>query len=69
MSVYVSRPVSPGTIRWGAERILAMHTEPEATDRVTGRCGQCQPDGRCDLLHWARMVLAADDLDAGQRAG
>ncbi len=69
MSVYVSRPVSPGTIRWGAERVLTMHTEPEATDRVTGRCRQCRPDGRCDLLQWARAVLAAGEVHAGQRVG
>lgn len=69
MSVYGSRPVSSATIRWGAERILAMHTEADTTDGVTGRCGQCQPDGRCDLLQWARTVLAAGELHAGRRAG
>ncbi len=69
MSVYVSRPVSTGTIRWGAERVLAMHTESEATDRATGRCRQCQPDGRCGLLHWARTVLAAGEVEAGRRVG
>lgn len=56
-------PVSPGTMRWAAERVLDMHVEPAEADRTTGRCGQCQPDGRCRMFHWARLVLAV-----GQRS-
>jgi hypothetical protein len=58
MISYVDHPVSQGTMRWTAERVLDMHVERAEADRTTGRCGQCQPDGRCRMLHWARLVLA-----------
>ena len=54
----VDRPVSAGTVLWAAERVIAMHDEPPTDDRATGSCERCRPDGRCDLLHWARLAIA-----------
>ena len=58
MSTRGDQAVTFGTIRWAAERVLDMHFEQADVDRTTGLCGQCQPDGRCRLLQWARVVLA-----------
>jgi hypothetical protein len=68
MTGYVDHPVSPGTMRWAAERVLDMHVERVEADRTTGRCGQCQPDGRCRMLHWARVVLPVGPLIVSETA-
>ena len=60
MSTYADQAVSFGAVRWAAERVLAMHVEHGDADRTTGQCGQCQPDGRCTMLQWARVVLAVE---------
>ena len=60
MTTDIDLPVSSGTIRWAAERVLDMHVTLPTADRATGRCEQCRPDGRCDLLDWARLTLAGE---------
>jgi hypothetical protein len=35
-----------------------MHAAQPEADRATGRCAQCQRNGWCDMLHWARLTLA-----------
>ena len=57
MNTDIDLPVSSGTIRWAAERVLDMHVTLSGVDRATGRCERCQPDRRCDLLDWARLTL------------
>ncbi len=64
MSAYADPRVSPNVIRWAAEQVLDMHADPVTDQPRTGRCAQCQPDGSCGLLHWARLVLvAAESVD------
>ena len=58
MNTDIDLPVKPDTIRWAAERVLDMHVGQAGVDRATGRCGQCRPDGWCDLLRWAQLTLA-----------
>lgn len=69
------------TVLWLARQIVRQHTEQpatvEAADPATGhqsrypthaagRCAQCQPDGTCRMLGWARAELGAQrPLDAG----
>ena len=64
MDTATNLPVSPDTIRWAAERVLDMHVEQPEADRVTGRCAQCQPNGRCDLLHWARRAVTETPISS-----
>lgn len=45
---------SEGTVEAAARRVVAEH-EGE-------RCAQCGPSGWCDLLQWARLVVAAEGL-------
>jgi hypothetical protein len=60
MNTAINLPVSPETVRWASARVLDMHAEQPEADRVTGRCAQCQRDGGCDLLDWARRTVAGD---------
>ena len=53
------RRCQPGTIAWAAERIVRMHVELATDERESGHCEQCREDGRCELLAWARLTLAA----------
>jgi hypothetical protein len=48
--------VSPDVVRWAAEQVIRMHTEPPQNYRHTGRCAQCRHEG-CAMLTWARRVL------------
>jgi hypothetical protein len=58
MDTDVNLRVSPDMIRWAAERVLVMHAAQPEADRATGRCAQCQRNGWCGMLHWARLTLA-----------
>jgi hypothetical protein len=57
VTAYPGHTVTPGTILWAAERVIAMHDE--ISDEHPAGCEQCRPDGRCDLLHWARLAVAS----------
>jgi hypothetical protein len=54
-------PITRDYEMWVARRVVAMHEEPLSDDRASGRCAQCQPDGSCRMLVWARAVIAEQE--------
>ena len=59
-------PVSESALLWAARRVVQQHEEQPSADRATGRCAQCRDDGTCELLDWARRVVAGR-LDGPER--
>jgi len=59
--VPISEAVSDSAIVWAARQVVRQHVEPVDADRATGLCAQCR-DAGCDLLVWAKTVVAADGL-------
>jgi len=57
----ISGTVSDGAVAWAARQVVRQHAEPATDERATGLCAQCR-DAGCDLLVWARTVVAADGL-------
>jgi hypothetical protein len=49
--------VSPEAVRWAAEQVVRMHSEPPSVDRATGTCRQCRPGEGCPALAWALKTL------------
>lgn len=58
----VTPETSASTVVWLARQTIRQHEEPPNPDRLTGRCGQCQLDGACELLSWSRLVVLAAGL-------
>jgi hypothetical protein len=51
-----------GSVEWVAQQLIRQHEEGPDPVRATGRCAQCNPEGWCELLSWARTVVLAAGL-------